>query len=350
MIQGRLLPLPKVSDAEKDRLMERLEAQIYDFCLDSSSRSTDGANIELNRHFVLQYFLERNHYDVDKTMEFYEAYSKWRKEMISFKPEDDEHAEDGYQPTDTFAKWVGVDRKNRPCCFIKGCQFHPRIHRKHAGQFQKFVVETFELGCMLAQGCDSRQIGIVYDRRNMHWDNIDVHLYQKTHKCWHNLRNYYSHWIGTLYIVHVNWFLWILYVYIARPILKWLRMSQDIIVLREAKDILEYIDEEHLPQGFLDDVKGEKESTNYIDVESGKDAFTQRVTPPPSPMNRGNATLRSRQLTPPASPGKSLGRHHAEADEAECLLGNAGCKDHTISNNDSTSSSWFSMPESSKGD
>ena len=346
MIQRYCFPLPKLSDAEKDRLMERLEAQIYDFCLDSSSKSTDSTELDTDRHIVLQNFLERNYYDIDKTIEFYEVYVKWRKEMVSFKLEDDELAGDGYQPTDTFAKWVGTDRKGRPCCFVAGGQFHPRIHRRHAGQFQKFMVETFEHGCMLAKGCNSKQIGIVYDRRNMHWDNIDVHLYQKTHKCWYNLRNYYSQWVGALYIVHVSWFAWILYMYIARPILKWLQVSQDIVVLREAKDILEYIDEENLPQGFLGDIKGEKESTNYIDAESGKEALKQKVTPPPSPMNRVCTTLRSRQITPPVSPGESL-RHYMEGDEEECLLGRAG-DDGKGTINDS--SSWFSAPEGSKGD
>ena len=243
-------PQVKLSDVEKDRLVERLEAQIHDFCLDNSSRSTDATDFDVNRHIVLRNFLERNHYDVDKTIDFYEAYSKWRKEMVSLG--DEVNAEVENQQKLTFAKWGGTDRKGRPCCFITGDQFHPRVHRKYTDRFQKFMVETLEHGCTLAQECQSKQIGFVYDRRNLTWDNIDVHLQQKTHKCWYNLRHYYSSWFGALYIVHVNWFGWVLYLYIVKPILQLLKLSKDIIIVREAKDLLEYIDEENLPRGFLD--------------------------------------------------------------------------------------------------
>ena len=76
MIQRHCLPTPKITDAEKNRLLEKLEAQIYDFCLDDSANSTNSTDFEGNRHMVLQNFLERNQYDIDKTMSFYEVFSK----------------------------------------------------------------------------------------------------------------------------------------------------------------------------------------------------------------------------------------------------------------------------------
>ena len=72
-------PHVKLSDVEKDRLVERLEAQIHDFCLDNSSRSTDATDFDVNRHIVLRNFLERNHYDVDKTIDFCRTVDVWHK-------------------------------------------------------------------------------------------------------------------------------------------------------------------------------------------------------------------------------------------------------------------------------
>jgi hypothetical protein len=333
-------PKTNLSEAEKDRLYERLEAQIVDFCIDDSSDSVNSADFENNKHIVLRRFLEVHGYDLDSTMKYYEVYAKWRKEVMSFRVEENSIADGGYQPTDTFAKWNGVDQKGRPCCFIASRQFEPRKHRKHHKAFEKFLIETIETGCILARGCESQHVGIVYDRRLLTWDNIDMHLYQKVQACWSNIRKYYSGWLGVVYIIQVNWILWLLYIYVFKPLLSCINKSREIVVLREAKDILEYISEDNLPHGFLEDIQGGETKTDYIDEEKGSDVYTVRVqTPPSTPLksSSGSRNVRARTTPPPSKSTCGNGTHSTdEANETEMdrLIG-------TGRGGGSQSNSWF---------
>lgn len=120
-------------------------------------------------------------------------------------------------------------------------------------------------------------MAVVYDRRNLDYDNIDPHLYQKMKLFLFDMRKWYGCWVGAFYVVHVNWMLWFLYLCLLKPILACCLGGgeRQLIVLREANDILAYINADQLPAGFFDRVgpKSEKKTEkrgqeeNYDDEE-----------------------------------------------------------------------------------
>ena len=116
---------------------------------------------------------------------------------------EDEHTGE-YNPTDTFAYWNGVDKKGRPCCYLLGRNFDPSLHRRHRKAFKRFVLEMVENGCLLAKSINAESIGIIYDRRQLSWNNIDTHILRVMMDWLKELRDYYSGWVAVVYIIDVN--------------------------------------------------------------------------------------------------------------------------------------------------
>jgi hypothetical protein len=97
-----------------------------------------------------------------------------------------------------------MDKKNRPCCYMTGRDFDPMIHRRNHLAFEKFLLEMVETGCTLAKGIGAESVALVYDRRELTYDNIDPILFQKMKITVSNLKKFYSGWISVIYIIHVS--------------------------------------------------------------------------------------------------------------------------------------------------
>jgi len=201
--------------------------------------------------FMMERFLEQSGFDIDASLARWNAYQDWRATTLSHSRSHDEL--ELIAQLSGFVEWTGRDSAGRRCCYLTARHFNVAGHRRAALSFSRFVLEQFETGVSDAlssrstSSMASSTIAVIYDRRGSSYDNVDPHLATKLRDFVSLFREYYSHFIGVVYIVHVNWFLWIFFVYICDPILRCCLRGRRLIVLREARDILEFVDLEQIP-------------------------------------------------------------------------------------------------------
>lgn len=131
-------------------------------------------------------------------------------------------------------------------------------------------------------------VAIVYDRRGMTFEHIDAGLHHACSELTRQIKYWYGDCINKVYVVHINSFFWATY-YLLKPFLDCL-IGDKVIILNEAKDIRQYIDEDQLPPGFLayrQDNPNESSSAinstvieSSINKESVDDNKTITVPPP----------------------------------------------------------------------
>mmetsp|Transcript_8553 Transcript_8553/g.12767 ORF Transcript_8553/g.12767 Transcript_8553/m.12767 type:complete len:307 (+) Transcript_8553:31-951(+) len=148
------------------------------------------------------------------------------------------------------AFWHGKDKKNQPCLLVTG-RLHDTGATLGSGKsFQKFMIYTVEQGCKISNESEVEKVCVLYDRRGLEYEHIDIFLYQNCRNIIYDLQRWYADKLGTIYILHMNSLFWMLYQFILRPIFG-LLLGDKIVVVSNASDILEYFDEDELPPGFI---------------------------------------------------------------------------------------------------
>lgn len=64
------------------------------------------------------------------------------------------------------------------------------------------------------------QVCILYDRRGLGDEHLDPNLYQICRDQFGEMQAHYGERLGLIYVVHINWFFWLLYQYIMQPFLE----------------------------------------------------------------------------------------------------------------------------------
>jgi hypothetical protein len=64
------------------------------------------------------------------------------------------------------------------------------------------------------------QVCILYDRRGLDDQHLDPNLYQICRDLFSELQVQYGDRLGLIYVVHINWFFWVLYQYVMQPFLE----------------------------------------------------------------------------------------------------------------------------------
>lgn len=83
----------------------------------------------------------------------------------------------------------------------------------------------------------------------MTFEHIDAGLHHSCSELIRQLKYWYGDCVNKVYIIHINSFFWAAY-YVLKPFLDCL-IGDKVVILNEAKDILQYIDEDQLPPDFL---------------------------------------------------------------------------------------------------
>lgn len=244
----------------RDIYEEKIQADEREGLLVSNDRDIEIGNLggtdNALRDVMLERFLENDNYNIEQAYSAWAIYERWRLTTLAHARSDAEMVM--IENLKGFVRWTGRDSSGRLCCFLSGRHFQAMGHRKYSRSFELFVLEEFESGISRAlldkenrAITAASSIAIVYDRRSMTYENIDPHLSSKMKEFISKFREYYGPLISVVYLVHVNWFLWALFTYLFDPILRcWLR-ARRLIVLRNARDMLEFVDLEQLPEGYL---------------------------------------------------------------------------------------------------
>lgn len=81
------------------------------------------------------------------------------------------------------------------------------------------------------------QVCILYDRRGMGDEHIDPTLYAICRELFSELQMHYGSRLGMIYILHMNWFFWLLYQYIIQPFIE-LYNSRLLCVVETPSDLI----------------------------------------------------------------------------------------------------------------
>lgn len=134
------------------------------------------------------------------------------------------------------ACWRGRDKQGRRCLVVIGRNHSPT--RRKIKSFKKFLVYIVEKGCLFDGMLDSsdkeHEVCVLYDRRGLTNSHTDPDLVQICQETIGILRRFYGKRLGVVYILHVNFVFWLLYL-ILRPVLFILNMHTKFIIVNDSK-------------------------------------------------------------------------------------------------------------------
>jgi hypothetical protein len=180
-----------------------------------------------------------------------EMWVKWKDWRIAYNVEN--ITEHSVMPLIQSGKafWHGYDRQNRPCLVI-------RVRYHIPGQFSieqtmRYAVYLLEQGTAEADRIGSKQICLIHDRRNMTKANKDDELMSIGRSLSSMLQDFYAERLGALYVLHVNWFYWLMF-QMMKPLLS-SKTRNKIHILNKPRELTAYFE----PCYMLDDHGGTSE-------------------------------------------------------------------------------------------
>lgn len=147
----------------------------------------------------------------------------------------------------------GHNKENMKCCVITGRMLDPERRLGNNVSFRKYILRTAEsileessMNRQSAEGGETDQVCIIYDRRGLEFENIDPNLYQFCKKLTEELQYWYGKRLGVIYILHTNMMYWLLYTVFVMPLLAVMGVGSKFVVVETPAELLQYFDEDQL--------------------------------------------------------------------------------------------------------
>jgi len=167
------------------------------------------------------------------------------------------------------AEWKGADKEGRPCLLVTGRRLTQGVPRLPA-LWKQFMIYVAESGLrnvldsqMAVEGASGdttpivreaagspspaastlppdSQIVILYDRRGLEFDNIDINLYRDCQVTLSNVRRFYSDRLHCFYVLHMTWGHWFMYYVLLKPLLGLTGRMDKFIAVEDDEDLLPY--------------------------------------------------------------------------------------------------------------
>lgn len=209
-------------------------------CVECTESPEDEAFLEEKGLVRLLY--ARN-FSVDSAFEMWKHWVDWRKNYGA-----DQLTYEQVQPIYETGKafWNGHDKYNRPCLII-------RVRCHWPGQFDledtmRFIVYLIEQGLRMADEAESGQLCVIYDRGNVVKANRDPQLIETVKKISGMLQDYYAERLAAMYILHVNWFYYIMFQAMKPFINKSTRKK--LFIVRNVNGLREHFEEDQLMEEY----------------------------------------------------------------------------------------------------
>jgi len=192
---------------------------------------------------ALKRFLVARDYNVEKALEMWEKWVQWRKEYRA-----DQITEQEMMPHIQTGKafYHGKDAENRPCLI-----FRVRYHYPNQASLEdtmRYCIYLIEKGCQLADELGSGQICVIYDRGEITSANKDNRLIDAIKSLSGMLQDFYAERLGAVYVLHVNWFYWLMF-QAAKPFMQ-KKTRKKVQVLRNPNNLLNFFDKSELLEEY----------------------------------------------------------------------------------------------------
>ena len=192
----------------------------------------------LKRNILLRLLRAREH----KVPAAFDMWKKWYDWRITYRA--DSITEEEMMPHIATGKafYHGEDMQGRPLLIVRAKNHWPK--QFPAEETMRFVIYLVELGCKLADEKGVEQISVIFDRNEVTPENRDTNLIQMMRTLSGMLQDFYAERLGAIYIVHVNWFFWLIFQTI-KPLLS--KKTRDKMhVLRNEQGLRDYFHPSHL--------------------------------------------------------------------------------------------------------
>lgn len=181
-----------------------------------------------------------------KIPQAFEMWKKWYEWRITYKAESITKSEMLPQIQTGKAFYYLTDKQKRPCLIVRARYHWP-------GQFSledtmRYSIYLVEKGVKKSDKLGSKQICVIYDRGEMTSANRDSGLISLFRQLVAMLQDFYAERLGALYILHVNWFFWVVFK-IIRPFLS-TKTSEKIHVLGNLNELKQFFDSSDLMQEY----------------------------------------------------------------------------------------------------
>ena len=143
------------------------------------------------------------------------------------------------------ASWSGHDREGRPCLILTGRNLDPKAPKSRA-LFKRYVAYIADKGMLLCNEEKVEQCVILYDRRDMGFENIDTGLVSAVQPELKAISRYYKDRIAVIYILHLN-ILWrVLFTALIVPALWFVNSMDRLLIVQSVDELGDYFEGEEL--------------------------------------------------------------------------------------------------------
>jgi hypothetical protein len=186
-----------------------------------------------------------NKKDIDNSFNHWCEWIKWRNQMGIHNMKDEDFTDISKLG---IASWRGKNREGLPCLVLTGRLMLPQIQRQGLAStsrllYKKYVCYIVEKGIVnVLNQNNCEKCCIIYDRRGMGFEHIDIGLGEMIKPIIKEISKYYRDRINVIYVLHLN-ILWrILYQIVMLPLLFLVGSSDKIITLQTRNELLEYFE------------------------------------------------------------------------------------------------------------
>jgi hypothetical protein len=213
------------------------EQEAIEVLLEKAREITDDEKFLQQDNFLR--VLRAREFNLDDAFLMWQKWFNWRVEYRA-----DEISEDEMMPHIVTGKafFQGVDKMRRPCLIVRFRYHNPEQFPLE--ETMRYMIYLVECGVKLADQLGSGQICVIYDRGGLTSANRDNKLIELVKKLSAMLQDFYAERLGAVYVLHVNWFYWLMY-QIAKPLLN-KKTRGKINIVRNVQGLKEFFDSDQL--------------------------------------------------------------------------------------------------------
>jgi hypothetical protein len=180
---------------------------------------------------------------VDAAFEMWQRWYEWRCTYRADSITDEE-----MMPHITAGKafFFGQDRAGRPCLIVRTRYHWPNQFSPE--NTMRFVIYMMEKAVKLADEKGIGQVCVIYDRGEMTDENRDNNLIQMMRTLSGMLQDFYAERLGAVYVLHINWFYWVMY-QMVKPLIQ-RKTGDKIHVLRNTNGLREFFEPDQLMREY----------------------------------------------------------------------------------------------------
>ena len=147
------------------------------------------------------------------------------------------------------AYFHGEDLKGRPCLIVRARYHWPEQFTVE--ETMRYVIYIVEQGVKLADEKGVGQICVLYDRAEVTPANKDGKFIEMMKSLSAMLQDFYAERLGAIYVLHINWFYWLIFQAV-KPMLQ-KKTREKMNVLRNTSSLKDYFS----PSQLLVEYEGE---------------------------------------------------------------------------------------------